>query len=69
MLDNRKCEVETAAPLDNEIKDILALDHVGRGDEICGTLHVHYSDESIKKATQLRLLEERGVSVQWHKKE
>jgi hypothetical protein len=40
MLDNRVCEVNTAAELDAVIQDIFALDHVDRGDEISGTLHV-----------------------------
>lgn len=68
MLDNRKCEVGTAADLDREIRDIFSLDNAGRGDEICGTYHIHYSDEAVKQATLLELLRERGVSIQWHKK-
>jgi len=68
MLDGRVCDVSSAEELDNEIRDILALDRVGRGDEICGTLHVHYSDESVKKATLIPPLEARGVGIQWHRK-
>jgi hypothetical protein len=68
MLDNRKCEVETAADLDGEIRDILALQDVGRDDEIAGTLHVYYSNESVKQATQLGQLEQRGVLIVWHRR-
>jgi len=41
MLDNRPCNVETAAALDAEIRDIFALGMVRGSDEICGTLHVN----------------------------
>jgi hypothetical protein len=68
MLDNRVCEVNTAAELDAVIRDILALDHVDRGDEISGTLHVRYSDESVKQARLVPQLESRGVAIAWHKR-
>ena len=66
MLDNRRCNVHTAAELDKEIRDILAMDSVGRGDQISGTLHVHFSDESVKDATLLSALVDRGVKIDWH---
>jgi hypothetical protein len=69
MLDNRKCEVSSAIELNAEIRDILALDNVDRGWEICGTLHVTYTDESAKRASLLPQLEARGVVISWHKKE
>jgi hypothetical protein len=67
-LDNRPCKVNTAAELDNEIREIFALDDkFGRGDEISGTLHVYYTDESVKSAQNIRLLEEKyGVQIEWH---
>jgi hypothetical protein len=67
MLDLRKCEVRTADELNAEIRDIFSLDDVGRGDEICGTLNIYYSDDSVKDASELSRLEDRGVSVVWHK--
>jgi hypothetical protein len=67
MLDRRPCNVESAAQLDAEIRDIFALDMVGRGGEICGALNVHYSDESTKQAGLVPALEARGVEIVWHK--
>jgi len=61
------CEVDTAAQLDTEIGNIAALEDVGRGDEIHGTFTVKYSDESVKKASLVSWLENRGVAVIWHK--
>lgn len=60
--------VKTAAELDNEIRsNIAALDNLGRGDEIYGTLYVDYSGESVKRASLIPWLERRGVSVVWRK--
>lgn len=67
MLDNRPCHVKTAAELDAEIREIFALDKVGRGEEIGGTLYVHYSHESVKEAELIPLLEKRGVQIAWRK--
>lgn len=67
MLDSRPCNVRTAVELDAEIRDILALALVGRGDQISGTLHVYYSDESVKQASLLPALTRRGVAIEWHK--
>jgi hypothetical protein len=68
LLDNRQCDVKTAAELDAEIRDIFALDLVGRGDEICGTLYVDYSDESVKLASLISRLEDRAVTIEWRRK-
>ena len=68
MLDYRHCDVQTAAQLDAEIRDIFALTMVQRGDEISGTLNVYYSDESVKKASLIPHLRARGVDIAWHKK-
>ena len=68
MLDHRPCEVKSAAELDAQIRDIFALDLVGRGDEIGGTLYVSYSDESVRRASLLSTLERRGVTIVWRKK-
>jgi hypothetical protein len=67
MLNYRPCFVKTAAELDAEIRSIFALDHVGRGDEIGGILHVDYTDESVKQASLIPLLERRGVVIEWRK--
>lgn len=67
MLDYRPCNVSTAVQLDAEIRDILALDMVQRGDEITGTLNVYYTDESVKQAQLLPVLISRGVQIEWHK--
>ena len=69
MLDNRKCEVGSAVELNAEIRDILSLDDLDRGWEICGTLHVTYTDEDAKRANLLPQLEKRGVVIVWHKKQ
>jgi len=64
VLDSRKCEVSTAAELDAEIRDIFALDLLGGGDQVSGTLHVSYSDESVRQASELWRLEDRGVVIE-----
>jgi hypothetical protein len=69
MLDGRKCAVNTAAGLNTEIGDIFALDLIQRSDEICGTLYIDYSDESVKQATLVPALESRGVVVVWRKRD
>lgn len=68
MLDNRPCSVNSAAELDAEIRAIFALDLTQRGDEISGILYVDYSDESVKQASLLPVLQERGVEIIWRKK-
>ena len=67
MLDSRPCNVSSAAELDAEIRDIFALDMVGRGDEISGTLHVNYTDDSVRNAALAPELENRGVFIEWHR--
>lgn len=67
MLDYRLCRVNTAAELDAEIRDIFALDMVGKSDEISGTLHVDYTDESVKQAALVPTLQSRGVFIEWRK--
>jgi hypothetical protein len=67
LLDTRECNVKTAAELNSQIQDIFALDSLGRGDEICGTLHVRYSDDLVKSASLVPVLEARGVIIAWHR--
>ena len=67
MLDNRPCTVNTPEELNREIRDILALDTVGRGNEISGTLYINYSNESVKQASLIGELERRDVSIIWRK--
>jgi len=57
MLNGRKCREGSAAELDAEIRDIFALDLLGRGDEIGGTLYVDYSDESVTQASLIPTLD------------
>jgi hypothetical protein len=67
LLNNRKCTVKTAAELDAEVRDILALEMVGRGDEISGTLYVDFEDEAVKDSTSIAQLTARGVDIVWRK--
>jgi hypothetical protein len=62
------CEVDNKDQLDNEIRKIAALENVGRGDEIYGSMTVHYSDEAVKGASLIPWLQARGVAIRWHKK-
>ncbi len=62
-------DVKDTAELDSKIRgEILALDLLGRGDEIHGTVHVTYSDESAKRASLAGLLEARCVAFSCEKK-
>ena len=67
MLDYIPCSAKTATELDAKLREIFALDNVGRGDEISGTLYIDYSDESVKLATLVPTLESRGVAIVWRK--
>jgi len=69
VLDYRRCDVNSAAELDAEIRDIFALDQVGRGDEISGTLYIDYVGEATKSASLIPTLEARGVGIVWRKKQ
>jgi hypothetical protein len=55
--------------LDSELRKILALDNVGRGDEIHGTVNVIYSEDDAKRASLIGSLEARGVAFSWQRKE
>ena len=68
MLDTRKCEVGTAEELDIQIRDIFALALLGEGHQICGTLYIDYSNESVRQASLLPALRGRGVEIVWRKK-
>ena len=61
------CKVTTANELDAEIRNIAALEMVGKGDEIYGTLHVTYSDEAVKQASLIPWLKSKGVAIEWTK--
>jgi hypothetical protein len=67
LLDHRRCVAKTAEELDDAIREIFKLDEQEKGDQITGTLHVDYSHESVKEASLVRLLESRGVRVEWRK--
>jgi hypothetical protein len=63
-------DVETPQELDARLRsDVLALDNLGRGDEIYGTVYVTYTDATVMRASLVPDLEARGVRFLWHKKE
>ena len=62
------CEVDNKDQLDAEIRKIAALANLGRGDEIYGSMTVYYSDESVKEASLVPWLQDRGVVINWRKK-
>jgi hypothetical protein len=62
-------DVNTKDDLDLKIRtEILALENVGRADEIYGTVHVAYSDDSVTRASLVSYLEARGIEFEWNKK-
>ena len=61
-------QANTANELDQQIRnEIAALENLGKGDEIHGTLHVTYSDEAVKKASLIPWLNSRDVAIKWNK--
>ena len=67
MLDGRLYDVKTADELDAQIRDILALYFLEPGDQIGGLLYVDYTDESVKQARLVAMLEDHGVRIVWRK--
>jgi len=67
LLDGRLYDVKTADELDAQIRDILALYFLEPGDQIGGILYVDYADESVKQASLVAMLEDRGVRIVWRK--
>lgn len=62
-------EVEGAEDLDIKLRnEIFALDNLGRGDEVYGTVSVVYSDDNAKTSRLVAQLESRGVAFTWSKK-
>jgi hypothetical protein len=62
-------QVTTANDLDLKIRErITALDNLSRDDEVHGTVHIEYSDETVKKASLIPWLQNRGVAIEWQKK-
>ncbi len=61
--------VKNVAELNQKIREILSLEQQGRGDEICGTLRVYYSDDFVRQASHLRYLEDRGIAIEWRHEE
>jgi hypothetical protein len=62
-------DVESAADLDMKLRnEIFALDNLGRGDEIYGTVSVVYSDDNAKTSSLVAQLESRGVAFIWSKR-
>jgi hypothetical protein len=63
-------QVNTANDLDSKIRgEIAALENLGRGDEMHGTVHVEYSDEAIKNASLIPWLRNKGIAIEWRKKQ
>ena len=58
----RECGRGLDVKLRNEI---FALDNLGRGDEVYGTVSVVYSDENAKTSSLVAQLEARGVVFTW----
>jgi len=59
-------DVSSKDELDLKIRtEILALENLGRGDEIYGTVHVTSHEESVMEASLVLYLKARGVSVEW----
>lgn len=48
--------------------EVLALDNLGRGDEIHGTIVVSFSDQRVRTASLVPVLEARGVAFRWEPK-
>lgn len=63
-------DVKNAAELDFKLRnEIFALDNLGRGNEIYGTVSVVYSEEVAKTSSLVAQLESRSVVFVWHKRE
>jgi hypothetical protein len=65
--DVRKFEARTAAELDEEIRNIFALEILGSGNEICKALYVDYRNEDVKKASLISQLTTHGINIIWRK--
>jgi hypothetical protein len=62
-------DVMNAAELDVKLRnEIFALDSLGRGSEIYGTVSVVYSEDDAKTSSLVAQLESRGVIFVWHKR-
>ena len=56
--------------LDSKLRgEILALDNIGRGDEIHGSIGVIYSGDRVKGCSLIGPLEARGVAFSWKLRE
>jgi hypothetical protein len=61
-------DVKNAAELDVKLRsEIFALDNLGRGNEIYGTVSVVYSENDARMSSLVAQLESRGVVFVWHK--
>lgn len=59
-------DVATAADLESRLRnEIFALDNLGRGDEINGTVTVDCPDQSARTSILVAQLESRGVVFLW----
>ncbi len=63
-----KFTARTAAELDQQLRvNVLALDNLGRSDEVYGTIEVTYSEDTVKTASLVSKLEQRGMVFRWKK--
>jgi hypothetical protein len=61
-------DVKDAVELDVKLRnEIFALDNLGRGNEIYGTVSVVYSEDEARMSSLVAQLESRGVVFVWHK--
>lgn len=65
--DKRYFKARTAADLDEEIRNIFALELLRRGNEECRTLYVDYQNEDVKKASLIPQITAYGINVVWRK--
>lgn len=64
-----KFEADSPEDLDQSLRsEVLALDNLGRGDEIHGTIIVSFSNQRVKAASLVPALEARGVAFRWEPK-
>jgi hypothetical protein len=65
--DKRYFKATTAAELDEEIRNIFAMELLRLGNEECKTLYVDYQNEDVKKASLIPQITAYGINVVWRK--
>lgn len=67
MIDD-KWDINCASDLDTNIRKMIAMERIERGEYIGGTLHVDYVTEATRRIELISELETRGVKLVWRKK-